>query len=41
MKKIVLTGIVLCLLIWGCNCTKKVVADTPAALLSDFYCTYY
>lgn len=37
MKKIVLTSIFLCLLIWSCNCTKKVVADTPSALLSGIF----
>ncbi|MDB4298544.1 META domain-containing protein [Flavobacteriaceae bacterium] len=37
MKKIVLTSIALCLLICGCNQTKKVVADTPPALLSEVF----
>ena len=37
MKKIVLTSIALCLLICGCNQTKKVVADTPPALLSGVF----
>ena len=37
MKKIVLTSIALCLFICGCNQTKKVVADTPQALLSGVF----
>ena len=37
MKKIVLTSIALCLLICGCNQTKKVVTDTPPALLSGVF----
>jgi heat shock protein HslJ len=37
MKKIVLISIALCLLISGCNQTKKVVTETPAALLSGVF----
>ena len=37
MKKIVLTIIAFCLLLCGCNQTKKVVTDTSPAVLSGIF----
>ena len=37
MKKIALTCSILCLLMGGCNQTKKVVADNPQAVLSGIF----
>ena len=37
MKKLIFTSIALCLLICGCNQTKKVVADTPSAKLAGVF----
>ncbi len=37
MKKLIFTSIALCLLICGCNQTKKVVADTPSAQLAGVF----
>ena len=37
MKKIALTCITICLLMGGCNQTKKMVANTPPAVLSGIF----
>lgn len=37
MKKIVFISITFCLLLCGCNQTKKVVTDAPPAKLSGFF----